>query len=127
MASRGRETQPLDLHDELDGIARFLAAKTMKKAAIGMHVERRGLLTVKGAKSFEARTGAFQRDELADHRDDIRSVPNLGYLLIRNQRKRSPDPFTLCLPRRIWLRSVSIGDRKFNPFLSRPCFAAGQG
>ena len=70
-----REGRPLELHHEVDHAPRLFAAEAVEKPAIGVHVEARRLLLVKGAEPHERSPAALQRrDALLDDRDDVGPV-----------------------------------------------------
>jgi hypothetical protein len=58
----------VELHDEVEGVAAFLAAETVEKPLAGTYLEGRGLFIMKGAQALEV--AAARVLELQVFRDD---------------------------------------------------------
>ena len=75
--ARLAERQPAGPHDEVEHVPAGVAAETIEEPALGIYVERRGLLRVEGAQPLVAAAGPAQRDVRRDHLQDIDPVADL--------------------------------------------------
>ena len=71
----------LELADERDRVAAFLAAEAKPDTFLGADRERRRLLGVERAEAGDAATDALERDVLAGQRDEIRGLPDPLHVL----------------------------------------------
>jgi hypothetical protein len=80
------ERQAVDLHQEGDHVAAFLAAETVKKSAARVDVEGRGLLVVEGAQALlGAAAGVLEGDVAGDHLFDPGSLPHECDVVVPDQ------------------------------------------
>src|SRR5690606_29984966 len=68
------EAEALELLDELDGVTRSMAAKTIVESTLVVDVETRRLLLVERTQAREATPAALELDALANHGRDLHLV-----------------------------------------------------
>ena len=68
------EALSLELHEEAEYIALFLAAEAIKRPPCGVHVKGRGLFLMKRAQSFVTGSDLLQLNMLADDGNDVGSL-----------------------------------------------------
>ena len=78
-AQRIGKREPFEFHYERDHVAALLAAEALEESAIGMHVERRRLLTVKRAEPHEVAATLAERDVPADESADVGPRENFAF------------------------------------------------
>ena len=71
--------------EELEHVAAGVAPEAVKKALVGMDVERRRLLVVERAVSLVRRARALERHVLLDHGEDVRLQTQVVDELLRKQ------------------------------------------
>ena len=78
------EAASLELHDELDRVARDPAAEAVEHLLVGHDVEARRLLAVERAQPFPVVPALLERDAPLHDLHDIRAIAELLKLLVGN-------------------------------------------
>ena len=105
LAAGLEEALALHLHHEVDTGAPHAAAEALVAAALGVDVEARGALAVKGTAGGEVLAGALEADIAPDEIDEIDPLLQLLKFLLRNHdraaRSGAPAMGVACEPQRV--------------------------